>query len=212
MVSLKNLLMIVVVTLIGVSTILFTRTFQDETFDFKVAKIETALEVLSHEREENELLIEKVKDVFLGSLQISNLSFPDSLRLFKVNGEETRLSEIQNSSLVFFFKEANCQLCVDQEILTINQISKEDSGLNVTVLAALNKPRDIRFLRRNINDGIDVYGVDLKEISLFLNGIVNAPFYFFLDKQGMSRYHYLPTLELDGLSTEYFDLISSIKN
>ncbi|MFW6275087.1 MAG: hypothetical protein ACOC2M_00475 [bacterium] len=127
--------------------------------------------------EQNYQLLKRDSEIFLNSLLNVNC-VNDLSKILLVNGDTLMLNKVKSKSLYFFFPANECMSCVEQNVFALLDFSKENTELNVYIVAAKQQMRYIQVMYKSHRESNVIFGILLDEKPQF-----NSSFYF-LSKEG----------------------------
>lgn len=139
---------------------------------------------------------------YLASLMEKSIRYPSSnIRL--ATGDTVAIKNIANGSLLFMFKHNECMTCIDENILKLVELSKENSSFNIYIISTLERENYLKLMSRVYDTESINFGI-LCETSQ-----INKTTYFIKYADGVNSNNYYP-IKGDITSTELY--LEKVKN
>lgn len=122
--------------------------------------------------------------------------------LFDENERKVDFQQLVNGKpiLIFKYSSLNCNVCVDEQISVLKQVSSKIGSNNIVLITDYNTPRElINFVRMN---QIDFRIYNLRNVE-FTSIDKSLPFYFLLDKSFTLKKLFIPIKD-DILLTQIY--------
>ncbi len=103
--------------------------------------------------EEYDKLVSEMKSNsqnYLASLCKESNQYSDSLFLLATS-DTTRIQDINKPCLLFYFEPNDCMTCIEENIFTLINLSKNNSSLNIYILSTMEKMYYLKLLLKTHN-------------------------------------------------------------
>lgn len=145
----------------------------------------------------NRVLSAKVKydNLAVNTDTLSNEVYYDKLR----NDLTSKFGEI-----LLVIPEKSCNVCYD-EVYDMIQYSKDSLGISISVMVSVNKYREVKNIFTDLQINTDIY--HFKDKSFNNIKIESAPFFLYIDKEGIIRQIFIPLTTHTALTKIYLQKI-----
>ena len=117
-------------------------------------------------------------------------------------GEQLSLSDIVNGlpRLFFTFQRANCQICVDEEVIQLQEFAKSQDEIEVVILTNFKNLRLHHLFEEKYQ--VDTYNINNQYLELEIEN-TNMPFYTIIDEELITHNVFQPTKMTSNLTSIY---------
>ena len=128
----------------------------------------------------------------------------ENIELANSSGEKILLSEIIKGSkkLVFYFRNINCQVCIEDELEALKAFSNKNGKENIVLVTKFEQLKHHLLFERKYQ--LNTFNLNTEDLSLPIEKL-NVPFYMSIDKNLIANNIFQPTKIIPEATTIYLE-------